>query len=371
MRMTVTAVLVFAAGMAFGAPAVSGGLVLDVDSGRRPPASPVPDAGGDRELLQNPGFESGVLTPWTTNNWIVDTIHPHTGTYCASDVGNYWIRQEVDTTGCADIAEVSFWSRQPETAIQAVYLYFDDGSQDYDIVYPGAEWTFHDVSYLLNPAKKLVAITIWGYSGGGTDPDSTYIDDVTIRAEDEDVGIVSAPWPPDTVEFDSTYIPCVTVHNYGPVPATFPVAAVIENICDEPYYWDTVDVTLDPGSDTLVEFAAFTPAYLALHRVSYRTLLASDINPDNDTLAPFFYVAPAVAVGEHPGTGGYREVAVWPVPAGYELFLRSSGPAALFDADGRKVFGLRPGSNDIRSVPAGVYFVRSARGGVARLVVQR
>lgn len=133
--------------------------------------------------LINPGFENGELDPWTTNAWYVTDEDAYTGNYCATGVGNYWIMQEFAPIDVNLVANISFYSRQPEMAIQAVDLYY--GPNDYDefIVWPGASWTFHDVTSEMRPAGGLQAIRIWGYSGGGPDEDRTYVDDVMIEAD--------------------------------------------------------------------------------------------------------------------------------------------------------------------------------------------
>jgi DNA-binding beta-propeller fold protein YncE len=51
---------------------------------------------------------------------------------------------------------------------------------------------------------------------------------------------------------------------------------------------------------------------------------------------------------------------------------RVSGSPCLLDACGRKVLDLRPGRNDVRALPAGVYFVRQVTGNrTTKVVVQR
>jgi hypothetical protein len=44
---------------------------------------------------------------------------------------------------------------------------------------------------------------------------------------------------------------------------------------------------------------------------------------------------------------------------------------ALLDIGGRKVLGLRPGANDVRALPPGVYFVREAHQAARRIVITR
>lgn len=133
------------------------------------------------ELIVNPGFESGDMPPWYTTAWSVVTGDSHSGTYSAYDVGNNWIRQDFTGTPVSEIISVTFWSRQPEEAVQAVDFFYDDGTYTEDIVYPGATWQQFDVTSLLIPGKTLTGIRIWGYDGGGPAPDETYMDDISIQ----------------------------------------------------------------------------------------------------------------------------------------------------------------------------------------------
>ncbi len=134
------------------------------------------------EVLQNPGFESGALNPWYTtgNQWTVTSSGCQSGSYCATDIGNYWIRQDFAGIPGNQITSITLWSRQPEAAIQAVDLMYSDGSYYEDIIFPTATWQQFDVTAWLDPNKTLTGIRIWGYSGGGPDPDVTVIDNVSI-----------------------------------------------------------------------------------------------------------------------------------------------------------------------------------------------
>ncbi|MCP4231101.1 MAG: hypothetical protein GY771_13260 [bacterium] len=149
--------------------------------------------GAQVERLANPGFEDGVMTPWTTNgNWAIDTTDPHTGTYCASNEGNNYIEQSFDPTDVNDINLFTLWMKQPESAISAVYIFY--GPSDYDNVLnflSGTDWEEFDMTSDLRNTGDLEMIRIWGYSGGGPDPDISYIDDVSIIYEDY-IGIESA-----------------------------------------------------------------------------------------------------------------------------------------------------------------------------------
>jgi hypothetical protein len=133
------------------------------------------------EYLGNPGFETGALPPWTTNNWTVTNADAHSGTFSAFDAGNFWIRQDFPPIDTANVNSVRFWMRQPEAQISAYDFFYDDNSFDEDIVFVGANWQQFDVTAGLRPSGNiLVAIRIYGYSGGPGGPDETYLDDVSL-----------------------------------------------------------------------------------------------------------------------------------------------------------------------------------------------
>jgi hypothetical protein len=141
------------------------------------------------EILENGDFETGVLTPWTTNNWVIDSLSPYSGNYCAFDEGNYWIRQDFTPIDVFKVISVTFWHMQPETAIFGIEFYYGPSDYDFDIIYvndPG--WIQHDVTHLLRNTGMLEAMRIWGYAGGGPDPDYNYLDEVSI-IWDEDVAL--------------------------------------------------------------------------------------------------------------------------------------------------------------------------------------
>lgn len=162
--------------------AESGDFVVDLDQH-------TPGQGGDPfmpecNILVNPGFETGELPPWTTTNWIVTNEDAHSGVYSAEDYGNYWIRQDFDPVDVSEITSITVWYKQPEVAISAIDYYY--GPSDYDeflVWMTGPDWTFFDVTSELRPVGMLQAIRIWGYSGGGPDPDLTRLDDVAIEIE--------------------------------------------------------------------------------------------------------------------------------------------------------------------------------------------
>lgn len=164
--------------------ATSGSFVVDLDD---PPGDIITSSqpGSVRaNILINPGFETGDLGPWTTSNWTISTDNPYAGTYCAYDVGNYWIRQDFDPIDVTTINAVGTWHRQPEVSISAVDFFYSASDYDEFLVWlSGSGWEYFDLTSELRPSGNLQAIRIYGYSGGGPDPDETFIDDILIDAE--------------------------------------------------------------------------------------------------------------------------------------------------------------------------------------------
>jgi hypothetical protein len=233
-----------------------------------------------REYIQNPGFETGSLYPWFTNNWIVDTINPHNGRFCASDVGDYWIRQNITPIPAIAIYGVTFWARQPEApAAQAYYFIYSDSTIEGFVHYPTAEWAQYDVTANLNRQKILVAFQLWGYSGGGPNPDSTYIDDVSIFHE-MDLEIISIIiGPRDTFYMGDTISPAILVKNNSSFVESFWVWCRIEHTCSSDVYRDSSYVEgLGVGAMATVEFAPWSPRYLGQYRGKF-SFEPNDTNP--------------------------------------------------------------------------------------------
>lgn len=164
-----------------GAQIVQSGY-LSVDLSEYTPAQNGQPFAPRSNALTNPGFETGTLPPWTTNNWSVVNTDFYSGAYCAEDVGNYYIRQDFTPIPVAGITSVTLWERQPEgPAFGAIDFFYSPSDYDEFLVAPGDGWTFEDITYHLRGTGSLEAIRIWGYSGSG--PQLTKIDDVTIDVE--------------------------------------------------------------------------------------------------------------------------------------------------------------------------------------------
>jgi hypothetical protein len=351
--------LVLAAGFAPAAPAITGGHAVGVSPILRGPAAQerLLDS---HELLQNPGFESGSMNPWETTDWIVTTTYPHSGTYCACDIGNYSIMQWVDTTPASQVQSVTFWTRQPDQpAAQAYDFMYSDGSYEEFGNSPTANWQQFDVTSQLNRGKSLVGFRIWGYSGGGPGPDSSYIDDVSILVPAvHDVAVTEITCPRDTIALDSTYVPVCKVANFGSNPELVRTVMTIERLGKlAPYYTDTTEIDVQPGDTVDVSFGSYQPDSAVQHRVSAWTALASDTNRLNDTLSQLFWVDVEVAVAEQQSVFRGRPGATVMSAAAMRLIM-SNRECSVRDASGRLATEPRPG----------VYFLQTA-GRVRKVVV--
>ena len=160
--------------------AQSGTVIIDLDTVERDGAQ-LPDR-GTSNILVNAGFEDGSLPPWTTNNWTVTSADAQSGSFSCEDLGNFWVRQDFTPVDVTTVSSVGFWSKQPEQALQAVDFYYSASDFDEFVIFPLADWSYFDVTSQLRGSGNLQAIRIWGYSGGGPDPDLTRIDDVVVDA---------------------------------------------------------------------------------------------------------------------------------------------------------------------------------------------
>jgi len=144
-----------------------------------------------------------------------------------------------------------------------------------------------------------------------------------------------------------------------------------------PYSGGDLVVVLEGATDSVRAAVAVSanPRGLAWNPVSNRTFVAcyygSCVSVIRDSLVPGVEEGrdTPCAVRRTPSATIVRGTLELTMPSG-ELAARSE----LLDASGRRVSALRSGSNDIRGLPAGVYFVRTEttnRTTVARIVATR
>ena len=132
----------------------------------------------------NGDFETGLMTPWNDGGqWVVTGLDSQTGAFSATVEGNFQIKQTFAAVAATDVNEVSFWMKQPEAVISYVALFYDDASETGDIVsLPNGDWNFFDITAWLDLSKNLVGVGFYGYSGGGTAPDITFLDNVSVTS---------------------------------------------------------------------------------------------------------------------------------------------------------------------------------------------
>lgn len=144
-------------------------------------------------ILVNPGFETGSLAPFYQGNdfggpenWNVTVNGPHSGQFCATDVGNKQLRQDFAPVLVSDISEVSLWIRNPDDGgprVNAIDFFYSDGSSSENVLFqPDDNWNFNNVTSFLSPGKSLTGMALWGYIGGGANEDRTFTDDWKIDA---------------------------------------------------------------------------------------------------------------------------------------------------------------------------------------------
>jgi hypothetical protein len=179
--LSIVIVFAFASYPAMGQMVQSGNIILDLSKVEREyPTAPINNT--DTELLTNGGFETGTMNPWYHDgSWSISTHQPHTGTYCAYDIGNHWIRQDFTATPANQIVSVTLWERQPEAQISAIDFFYTNLPYSEDLIWLTTNWQQYNVTNFIEPNGIVNGIRIWGYSGGGGQPDETYIDDISVQ----------------------------------------------------------------------------------------------------------------------------------------------------------------------------------------------
>jgi len=114
---------------------------------------------------------------------------------------------------------------------------------------------------------------------------------VTVRVRD--VGCIQLLAPPDTVDSGATMTPRAVVRNASTTNETFSTRLGIG-----PDYADTVSVTLGAGRSDTLDFAPWNAFSLGTFAVSCSTLLATDMNPANNTRRDSVTVGVSAGIAE-------------------------------------------------------------------------
>jgi hypothetical protein len=155
-------------------------------------------------ILSNPGFESGVLSPWTAGSdfctggstpcvaWSVSTTASHSGSDSAVDVGDIGLMQTFAPVATSSITDASFWVMHPlaqsGTVPLMVELGYTVGSPVIiDLSTGNTGWNQEDITSDLTSGAMLDSIEVFGYApnlnivlSGEAGSAFTYVDDFQI-----------------------------------------------------------------------------------------------------------------------------------------------------------------------------------------------
>jgi hypothetical protein len=138
------------------------------------------------QILSNPGFESGSLSPWFIGyngggtTWSITSTNCNSGGYCAVDNGDIELEQTFAPVPVASITDINFWALHPDPDVTAlaVDLLYQGGAVDEFILYTsGTGWNFFDVFSDLETSGSLIGIGIYGNTQG-----VTMLDDASITS---------------------------------------------------------------------------------------------------------------------------------------------------------------------------------------------
>jgi hypothetical protein len=231
----------------------SGSTVIDLSSAKR--EGPIKSQSfSDDELLTNGGFETGSFLPWYHDGaWTISTTMPHSGTYCAYDVGNHWLRQDITPTPASQIVSVTLWCRQPEAEISAIDFFYEGGGYSEDIIWPTENWQQFNVTSFIDPGTIVTGIRVWGYVGGPVGPDETFFDDISIEtAGIPNVTVTLLPVNPPIIipPQGGSFNWDITLHNGETTPQTFDVWTIITlpGGGTRPGWGPYLNLTMGPGA---------------------------------------------------------------------------------------------------------------------------
>jgi hypothetical protein len=129
------------------------------------------------QILSNPGFESGSLSPWVEGRsfggtaWTISSTNCHSGSFCATNNGNNELEQTFAPVAVGSITDISFWALHTSASVNAVAvdLFYQGGADDEFIVdTSGTGWNSFDVFSDLRSSGSLIGFSVFGNSAGVT-----------------------------------------------------------------------------------------------------------------------------------------------------------------------------------------------------------
>jgi len=122
----------------------------------------------DVNLLDNPGFESGALTPWVTSSWFVTSSDSHSGSYSAEATSGATIKQFITPVDVSLVNEVSVWCRSVDEVEHPVQLLYSASGGDWDefLMFPTTSyWDKYDLTSNLRATGLLHGLLVFGSYG--------------------------------------------------------------------------------------------------------------------------------------------------------------------------------------------------------------
>ena len=137
-------------------------------------------------VLVNPGFETGTLSPWFANGGVptVSNADPHSGTFSAAALGSDSIRQNFAPVATSDITEVSVWIKRPPFQFNQYSFYYSDNTSSTHLIQGNSSnYDQFNLTSNLTLGKSLNGFSIFG-----TSPGPSFMDDFTIDVIPEPSG---------------------------------------------------------------------------------------------------------------------------------------------------------------------------------------
>jgi hypothetical protein len=143
-------------------------------------------------LLQNSGFESGLLSPWAVGRnfcfspcvpWEVVQVGPFAGAFDGGDTGNIEVVQNFTPTSTSSLTKVGIWDRHPAgSEPTAADFFYTDGTDDEFVFFTNdTKWDPIDLTADLASGKMLSGFSVFGFSSSASINMNTFIDNVMIR----------------------------------------------------------------------------------------------------------------------------------------------------------------------------------------------
>jgi len=133
------------------------------------------------QKIVNGNFETGNLSPWTSNDAFISLIH-HAGVYgCELSSNAAWIKQTFTAIPVKNIVSFIIYAlhSHQESNTLLVTAFYDDTSEELFYATAGyPDWHLNNLTSQLNTAKNLNAIQLSNTQAGV----GIYVDDISIMA---------------------------------------------------------------------------------------------------------------------------------------------------------------------------------------------